>query len=268
LASKLGHSVAVNLTVYCFRLDRQARGKAEVPPELLEAARLARETMQAVIEEVKGLEAQSSPLVTHRVTQAREYAERQLAELLMNEILALRCAAKHADANRLVDNYGSAIAIPLRDTDLGIVRGRYAPAEFVAVRAEQITLYEYGAPLKAERILLQAVNNKDPLGTFAAVYRSKETGRMLETRPEPANAVTHYPAARIDRKLDAKAVRKLVLRASRYAEDSSVYKQEQESTKSRWCFTVQNDRDQFPSGSRVILDFENRVVEVHEIAYE
>ena len=25
---------------------------------------------------------------------------------------------------------------------------------------------------------------------------------------------------------------------------------------------------EFPSGSRVILDFENRVVEVHEIAYE
>jgi ankyrin repeat protein len=105
LESKLGHSAAVNLVVYCFRLDRQARGRAKVPPELLEAAKLARDTMQGAIEETKRLEAGNSPLVTFRVVQTRQYAERQLADLLVQELDALRELGRWEDVKELGGQY-------------------------------------------------------------------------------------------------------------------------------------------------------------------
>jgi hypothetical protein len=108
---KLGHSVAVNLTVYCFKLDRKARGGAKTPQELLEAAKVARETMQTVIDESKRLEAENSPLVTQRVIQTREYAERQLADLLVQEFDALRELGRMEELKTLRGQYGQLLKV-------------------------------------------------------------------------------------------------------------------------------------------------------------
>lgn len=106
LKRKLGHSLAVNLTVYCFKLDRQARGDEQFPPQLPAVAKLAREAMLPIIDDVKRLEAAGSPLATERVIEQREYAERQLADLIPLEIDALKKLGREDEAKRLATETG------------------------------------------------------------------------------------------------------------------------------------------------------------------
>ncbi|MBL7037751.1 MAG: hypothetical protein ISR77_03930, partial [Pirellulaceae bacterium] len=85
----------------CFKLDRQARGDEPFPPQLPAVAKLARETMLPIIDEVKRLEAADSPLATRRTIEKREYAERQLADLIPLEIDALKKLGRDDEAKRL-----------------------------------------------------------------------------------------------------------------------------------------------------------------------
>ncbi len=111
LQTKLGHCLAVNLTVYCFKLDRQARGGEAFPPQLLVVAKLARETMLPIIDEAKRLEAAGSPLATPRVIEQREYAERQLADLIPLEIDALKKLGREDDVRRLATESGQLLKV-------------------------------------------------------------------------------------------------------------------------------------------------------------
>jgi len=93
LEEKLRHAHVVQLVAYCLAVERKtsaedrvkATGTEQISSAAFSAARSARETMQNVIDETKRLEAENSPLVTHRVIQAWEYAERQLADLAVQE---------------------------------------------------------------------------------------------------------------------------------------------------------------------------------------
>jgi len=149
LRRKLGHSLAVNLTVYCFKLDRQSRGGAPFPPQLLNIARLARETMQPIIDETKRLEAANSPLATRRATEGREYAERQLADLIPLEINALKRLGRDDEAKGLAVQYA-----PLLKAH-GLSASGEPPITAIVLRrtwmggAETISYYRNGSAAKS-----------------------------------------------------------------------------------------------------------------------
>ena len=116
LEGKLGLGVTVSLVGHCFDLDRRASGyPSHFPPELLAAAHQVRDALTAVLAEVKQVEAARG--LPDRVRRAREYAQRQQADLLVKEIVALKHMKEDKRAGALADRHRGFLKVQGVDVD-------------------------------------------------------------------------------------------------------------------------------------------------------
>jgi len=111
LEEKLGHAHVVQLVGYCLAFGRKtsaedrvkASGTERISSAAFSAASTARETMQLVLDEVDRLKAEGSPLITPAVRERAEFAKREMAALVEEEIKALREAGRFQQAKELED---------------------------------------------------------------------------------------------------------------------------------------------------------------------